>query len=277
MIIARNISKSFSNDANSPTFQALTSISLDIEKGKFISIVGPTGCGKSTLLEILAGLQVQTTGELLINRQPVLDLHHGKDGSIKTPRRKYGFLPPFANSLFRNSKQHKVAMIFQDYSVFPWMTARQNILFTLRMRGVLKTEREALAYQYLQQVGLEDSAHKYPGQMSGGMRQRLALARVISFDPQIILMDEPFASVDALTREKLQDDLLKLWSDSGKTIVLVTHDLQEAAYLSDEILVFSSSPGTIQKNITVKSARPRQRVSEEISTIRAAIIDTFNQ
>ena len=271
MIEASNVSKVFSADSEVKAFEALNSVSLTIEKGKFVSIVGPTGCGKSTLLELLAGLQVQTAGEILIDGEPVLDLQPGISGKEMIPRRKYRFLPAFANSLFRNRKQHKVAMIFQDYSVFPWMTARQNILFTLRMRGVGKDDRDGMACHYLQMVGLEDSALKYPAQMSGGMRQRLALARVISFDPQIILMDEPFAAVDALTREKLQDDLLQIWSSTAKTILLVTHDLQEAAYLSDEILVFSASPGTILKKIQVRSPRPRQRLSAEMNDIRSEI------
>jgi NitT/TauT family transport system ATP-binding protein len=186
-------------------------------------------------------------------------------------RRRYRFLSPIANSLFRDRPKHDIAMIFQDYAVFPWMTTLQNVLFTLKLRGIPKTDREAMAWKYLNRVGLTGSEHKYPSQLSGGMRQRLALARALSVEPKIILMDEPFAAVDAHTREGLQEDLLTLWESTGKTIVLVTHDIDEAVYLSDEIVVFSPLPGTIRNHIHVEVPRPRKREDPTLYHIKQRI------
>jgi NitT/TauT family transport system ATP-binding protein len=195
--------------------------------------------------------------------------------------------------VFRDHPKHDIAMIFQDYAVFPWMTALQNVVFALKLRNAgrqnaarrgaerLKSrELEERAGFYLSKVGLAGFAHKYPSQLSGGMRQRLALARALSVEPKIILMDEPFAAVDALTREKLQDELLRLWDDTGKTgspvtIVLVTHDIQEAVYLSNEVIVFSPSPGTIRNKITVPEKRPRARTDPAILEIQERILAMF--
>jgi NitT/TauT family transport system ATP-binding protein len=237
--------------------------------------VGPTGCGKSTFLEILAGLQAPTTGNVCIEGKPVLEPAPDAGVEGERPRRKYNFLPPFANSLFRDYRRHDVAMIFQDYTVFPWMTAAQNIMFALKVRGVPRSERGDMVRHYLRLVELEEAAHAYPSRMSGGMRQRLALARALAVEPKIILMDEPFAAVDALTREKLQEDLLKIWGEIGTTVVLVTHDLREAAYLSDEIVVFSPSPGTILRQIPVRTPRPRSRMAEELKVVKEEILAIF--
>jgi NitT/TauT family transport system ATP-binding protein len=264
MIEARNISKVFPpavNGKNAP-FSALDSVSLTIGEGAFISLLGPTGCGKSTLLEILAGLQQPTDGEVVIDGRPVLE---------PRPSGRH-FLPASANSLFRNSSCHDIAMIFQDYAVFPWMTARQNVLFTLKLRGVPQAERSGLAGNYLRRVGLGDAENCYPSRMSGGMRQRLALARALAVEPRIILMDEPFAAVDALTRETLREELLSLWQSSGTTIVLVTHDVHEAVYLSDEIVVFSPSPGRIRSRIRVDLPRPRSYASAAVRDLTEALL-----
>jgi NitT/TauT family transport system ATP-binding protein len=178
-------------------------------------------------------------------------------------------------------------MIFQDYAVFPWMTALQNVVFALTLRNaegsgakLKKRKIEEKALFYLNKVGLAASAHKYPSQLSGGMRQRLALARALSVEPKIILMDEPFAAVDALTREKLQDDLLRLWDETGRsgepiTIVLVTHDPHEAVYLSDEVIVFSPGPGTIRNRIPVTIKRPRARTDAELLETQDRILALF--
>ncbi|MGA2150706.1 MAG: ABC transporter ATP-binding protein [Geobacteraceae bacterium] len=275
MIEVKGISKIFQTDNGRDQLLALDSVSLTIGAGAFVSLVGPTGCGKSTFLEILAGLQTPTIGEVCIEGKQVLEPVPDDGGAGERPRRKYNFLPPFANSLFRDHQRHDVAMIFQDYTVFPWMTARQNILFTLKVRGVPKTEREDMVCHYLSLVDLEGAAHNYPSRMSGGMRQRLALARALAVEPKIILMDEPFAAVDALTREKLQDDLLKIRGVAGTTVVLVTHDLREAAYLSDEIVVFSPSPGTILRQVPVRIPRPRLRVSDELNAVREEVLSIF--
>jgi NitT/TauT family transport system ATP-binding protein len=189
--------------------------------------------------------------------------------------------------VFRDHPKHDIAMIFQDYAVFPWMTAIQNVEFALKLRNAGKTQtklkRSELAEKarfYLHKVGLGVFAHKYPSQLSGGMRQRLALARALSVEPKIILMDEPFAAVDALTREKLQDELLRLWAETSQgsspiTIVLVTHEVQEAVYLSDEVVIFSPSPGTIRNRIPIGVKRPRARTDPDLIEIQDRIFAMF--
>jgi NitT/TauT family transport system ATP-binding protein len=190
-------------------------------------------------------------------------------------RRKYRFLSPLANSMFKNRPKHDIAMIFQDYAVFPWMTALQNVVFALKLRGIERRERESKAMAYLKKTGLADSPHKYPSQLSGGMRQRLALARALAVEPRIIMMDEPFAAVDTLTRERLQDDLLRLWNETGITIILVTHDINEALYLSDEVIVFSANPGSIRNRFLVETPRPRRRSEPELAKLGQRIEALF--
>jgi len=278
MIEARRISKFFSivnEDRSAEGFTAVNSVSLRIEDGSFVALLGPSGCGKSTFLEILAGLQAPSEGEVWIDGERVLEPLPSTRKEMEAYRKKYRFLSPIANSLFRDRPKHDIAMIFQDYAVFPWMTARQNVLFTLRLRGVARNEREELAARYLRMVDLHNSANKYPAQLSGGMRQRLALARALSVEPKIILMDEPFAAVDALTREKLQEDLLRLWQSTGKTIVLVTHDVDEAVYLADEVVVFSPLPGTIRNRFPIDIPRPRRRFAPELETLKERILLTY--
>ena len=278
MIEAKRISKFFSvvnDDRTAEGFTVLNSVSLRIEIGSFVSLLGPSGCGKSTFLEILAGLQAPSDGQVWIDDKLVLEPLPGTRKEMEEYRKKYRFLSPIANSLFRDNPKHDIAMIFQDYAVFPWMTARQNVLFTLKLRGVHKSEREGAAAHYLRLVGLAGSENKYPSQLSGGMRQRLALARALSVEPQIILMDEPFAAVDALTRERLQEDLLRLWQETKKTIVLVTHDVDEAVYLSDEVVVFSPLPGSIRNKVAVDIPRPRRRSSSEIREIKERLLAMY--
>jgi len=282
MIEARNITKFFSltnADGTADGITAVLSVSLTIADGSFVSLLGPSGCGKSTFLEILAGLQAPSEGEILINGQRVLEPLPASRRETEAYRRKYRFLSPIANSLFRDKPKHDIAMIFQDYAVFPWMTTLQNVIFTLKLRGVPRADRPALARQYLARVGLAGAENKYPSQLSGGMRQRLAIARALSVEPSIILMDEPFAAVDTQTRQRLQDDLLRLWADTGKTVILVTHDLDEAVYLSDEIIVFSPLPGTVRNRISVDVPRPRRRDAKELHEVyqRIAAIYRYDQ
>lgn len=278
MIEARRITKFFSVVKDDGTAEGLTSVlsvSLRIPDGQFVALVGPTGCGKSTFLEVLAGLQAPTEGEVFIDGKQVLEPLPATRKEMEAYRRKYRFVSPLANGLFRDRPKHDIAMIFQDYAVFPWMTARENVLFTLKLRGVARAERESLAQQYLAQVGLGGSEHKYPSQLSGGMRQRLAIARALSVEPKIILMDEPFAAVDALTREKLQEDLLAVWQGTGKTIVLVTHDIDEAVYLADEVVVFSPHPGTVRNQFSIEVSRPRRRYDPALGEFRERIVHIF--
>ena len=278
MIEARNITKFFSiinDDRTADGLTAVLSVSLTIEDGKIVSLLGPSGCGKSTFLEILGGLQAPTEGSVFIDGVQVLEPLPSTRKEMEAYRRKYKFLSPLANGMFKNRPKHDIAMIFQDYAVFPWMTVLQNVTFTLKLRGMARNEREEAAMVYLKKTGLADSLRKYPSQLSGGMRQRLALARALAVQPRIILMDEPFAAVDLLTRERLQDDLLRLWGETGITIVLVTHDTDEALYLSDEIVVFSPNPGTIRNRFRVDMPRPRRRSDPALFELKQRITSLF--
>ncbi|MCL2101753.1 MAG: ABC transporter ATP-binding protein [Fibromonadales bacterium] len=278
MIEARNITKFFpilNEDRTADGITAVLSVSLTIGDGKIVSLLGPSGCGKSTFLEILGGLQAPTEGSVYIDGVQVLEPLPSTRKEMEEYRRKYRFLSPLANRFFKNQPKHDIAMIFQDYAVFPWMTVLQNVLFTLKLRDIPRREREPTAMVYLKKVGLAESLSKYPSQLSGGMRQRLALARALAVQPRIILMDEPFAAVDALTRERLQDDLLRLWSEAGITIVMVTHDTDEALYLSDEIVVFSPNPGSIRNQFSIDIERPRRRSDPELLELKKRITALF--
>jgi NitT/TauT family transport system ATP-binding protein len=291
VIEAKGIGKFFSVINEKGLAEGLTAVlnvSLTLSDGKIVSLLGPSGCGKSTFLEILGGLQAPTDGTIHIDGKLVLEPLPATRKEQIAYRRRYRFISPLANGVFRDHPKHDIAMIFQDYAVFPWMTALQNVVFALKLRNAGRRGAEKLqgreleerGHYYLGKVDLASFAHKYPSQLSGGMRQRLALARALSVEPKIILMDEPFAAVDALTREKLQDELLRLWDETGKagspiTIVLVTHDIQEAVYLSDEVVVFSPSPGSIRNRIPVSVNRPRARTDPAILEIEERILAMF--
>jgi len=278
MIEARHITKFFSvvkDDGTAEGGTAVLSVSLQIPDGAFIALVGPTGCGKSTFLEILAGLQAPTEGQVFIDGRLVLEPLPSTRKEMEAYRRKYRFVSPLANGLFRDRPKHDIAMIFQDYAVFPWMTALENVTFTLKLRGAARADRNELARRFLNQVGLRGSEHKYPSQLSGGMRQRLAIARALSVEPKIILMDEPFAAVDATTRERLQEELLEIWRTTRTTMVLVTHDLDEAVYLADEVVVFSPLPGSIRNQIPVDLPRPRHRDDPVLRSFKDRIVRMY--
>jgi NitT/TauT family transport system ATP-binding protein len=292
MIEAKSISKFFSVINEKGVAEGLTAVlnvSLTIPDGKIVSFLGPSGCGKSTFLEILAGLQPPTDGTIHIDGKLVLEPLPATRKEQIDYKRRYRFISPLANGVFRDQPKHDIAVVFQDYAVFPWMTAIQNVEFALKLRNVgrrgkAKLKRYAISEKalfYLQKTGLAGFANKYPSQLSGGMRQRLALARALSVEPSIILMDEPFAAVDALTREKLQDELLRLLSErnaeggSPLTAILVTHEVQEAVYLSDEVIIFSPSPGSIRNHIPVDVKRPRARTDPELLDIQDRIFAMF--
>jgi NitT/TauT family transport system ATP-binding protein len=292
MIQAKSISKFFSVVNEKGLAEGLTAclnVSLNIPDGKIVSLLGPSGCGKSTFLEILAGLQAPTDGTIHINGKLVLEPLPATRKEQIAYKRRYRFISPLANSVFRDHPKHDIAMIFQDYAVFPWMTALHNVEFALKLRNAGRRGKERLkrseitekAFIFLQKVGLAAFANKYPSQLSGGMRQRLALARALSVEPSIILMDEPFAAVDALTREKLQDELLRLLAErnaNGRaplTAVLVTHEVQEAVYLSDEVVVFSPSPGSIRNRIPIEVKHPRARTDPVLLDIQDRIFAMF--
>lgn len=207
------------------TVTALRDVSFDIASGEFCAVVGPSGCGKSTLLRLIAGLANPTDGTVRIR---------GED-----------------------SDRPLQAMVFQGNSVFPWMSVLQNAAYGLEMRGVGQPEREAIAERLLHQVGLGDFLSAYPSQLSEGMRQRVAIVRAFAVDPEVLLMDEPFGALDEQTRIVLQDELLRIWEVTGKTVVFVTHSIDEAMILADRIIVLSARPGTIKADIRVPFSRPR--------------------
>lgn len=232
---AIDVSKVFSSRRGQEEVVALKDLSVQIRKGEFFSIVGASGCGKSTFLNMIAGLEFPSSGQLLF---------YGTE--IKGPSPERG-------------------MCFQDYSLFPWKTVLDNVAFGLKARGVPKTERYQQAQQYIEMVNLKGFENRYPYELSGGMKQRCALARMLCNDPSMLLMDEPLAALDAQTREILQDEILRIWgedvspaSDTKKTVVYITHNIDEAVYLSDRIMVMSRSPGRVKAIIDNDFPRPRE-------------------
>lgn len=235
-----DVHKTFVNDKGA--VRALAGVSLSVEKGEFVVIIGPSGCGKTTLLQIVAGLEEPTKGEVRINGRRVN--RWGKDRT----------------------------MIFQDYSLFPWLTVRGNVEFGLRMAGVSPEERLKVVDELIRKVGLEGFENFYPHELSGGMQQRVALARALAIDPAVLLMDEPFASVDALTRRELQVELVRLWSECRKTILFVTHSLREALILADRIVVMTPRPGRVKAIFTVDLPRPRENYLRELASWEARLM-----
>ncbi len=203
-------------------------VTFSLEAGQFVCLVGPSGCGKSTLIRLLSGLIAPTAGESTLDGQP-----------ISQPSRR-------------------VALMFQDANLMPWRTVLDNIALPLELAGMAKPEREAAAEGLLPRLGLSEFALAYPGELSGGMAQRVALGRVLIQRPDVLLLDEPFGALDALTREQVSADLLELWGQERQTVLMVTHDINEAVLLSDRVLVMSRRPGQIKADLPVNLARPRQ-------------------
>lgn len=207
--------------------EALRGIDFSVHRREFVCVIGPSGCGKSTLVRILAGLESHTSGDVLLDGKPV-----------KGPGQDRG-------------------MVFQGYSLFPWLTVKRNVMFGPQMNGRSKDEAERDALLWLDLVGLEKFADSYPHQLSGGMRQRVAIARALVNQPRILLMDEPFGALDAQTRAKMQSHLIEIWKNIDVTVLFITHDLDEAIYLADRILVLKAHPGEVQEVIEVPVPRPR--------------------
>jgi NitT/TauT family transport system ATP-binding protein len=226
MIEVRDVSKTF--EVGGRTFNAVGNISLSIPAGKFATVVGPSGCGKSTLLMMIAGLVKPTSGEVRVDSEVI---------SEPNPR--------------------KVGLVFQDATLLPWKTALGNILFPLELSGVANEPRTARAKALIEIVGLEKFADHFPHELSGGMQQRIGIARGLAHDPAILLMDEPFSALDEQNRTKLGRELLKIWERTQKTVLFITHSLSEAIYLSDLIYVMSAAPGRVIETIEVKFPRPR--------------------
>ena len=226
VVAARAVGKSFGDGAK--RFSALEDVSLSVHEGQFISIVGPSGCGKSTLLQIIAGLSATTSGEILIDGE-----------RITSPR------------------PDKIGVVFQEPLLLPWKTAAENIEFPLALRHEAADRRRQRSQVLLDLVGLRESAQLYPHQLSGGMKQRVAIARGLVRDPRLLLMDEPFAALDEQTRTRMWSELLQIWAHSRSTILFVTHSLIEAVYLADAVLVMGTRPGRIIERLTVDLPRPR--------------------
>jgi ABC-type nitrate/sulfonate/bicarbonate transport system ATPase subunit len=207
--------------------EALGSISFTIEAGSFAVLLGPSGCGKSTLIRVIAGLQQPTIGKVRVDNEIITEPHDG------------------------------VAMMFQDSNLMPWRTVHDNIALPLELRGIPPKERSKRVYDLLPALGLEEFAKAYPSNLSGGMAQRTALGRVLIQQPDVLLLDEPFGALDAMTREKISLDLLRLWADFQQTVLMVTHDINEAVLLADRVLVMSQRPGKLIADIDVPLKRPR--------------------
>lgn len=239
MLTIKNITKTYGlDDDRKSTVKALEDINMSIEEGEFVSIIGPTGCGKSTLFEIIGGLVDPTDGTLELDGEPITEPH---------PR---------------------IGMVFQDHSTFPWLTVLENVEFGVRMNGMEESDRRQRAKEMLDLVGLSGFEDTYPNELSGGMNQRVAIARTLVMDPDVLLMDEPFGALDEQTRLILGEELLRIWRETGSTILFITHNINEAVQLSDRIAVMSARPGRF--NAIVENDIPRPRDDDTMST------DAFN-
>jgi len=222
----RDVGKIYNTKAGETT--ALEKTTFTVAEGEFVTILGPSGCGKSTILRIVAGLEESNSGQVLLD---------GKEINGPGPDR---------------------GMVFQSYTLFPWLNVKDNITFGLKLKGVSQKERDDLARHYLQLIGLEGFEKHYPIQLSGGMKQRVAIARALANDPKILLMDEPFGALDAQTRTIMQEVLLKAWEETKKTILFITHDVDESIFLADSVYVMTARPGRLKKKIPITLARPRE-------------------
>lgn len=223
-------------------FVALENFSLSIEEGAFVAIVGPSGCGKSTLLDIISGLTKSKGGSISIDGHDVVG-----------PNLDRGF-------------------IMQGYALFPWRTVRRNVEYGLEVKHIPKKERQRIAQYFIELVDLKGFEDRYPNELSGGMRQRVAIARALAYDPQVLLMDEPFAAVDAQTRETLQDELMKIWGKTKKTVVFITHSIEEAVLLADRVVVMTPRPGRIKDIVEIDLPRPRSNAQMRASADFGVIV-----
>lgn len=239
------VSKQFAG-SNGPV-QALSDVSFGVQSGEFVTIVGPSGCGKTTLFRIVAGLEDPTTGSVSLDGEP-----------IEEPSPDLG-------------------IVFQEYHLFPWRTVAGNISFGLEKRGTPKDEREQRIQYLVDLVGLDGFEDSYPRDLSGGMKQRVALARALALDPNLLLMDEPFSAVDAQTRKTLQNELLDIWAETGKTVLFVTHDVEESIMLADRVVVMAKEPGRIRETVDVGIDRPRSRSDPRFGDYYQRVLDLIGE
>lgn len=242
----KNVTKVFkSNETGKENVVALNKLNLDIEPGAFVSLIGPSGCGKSTLLRLIGGLDTPTEGELFIDNK-----------LIKKPGSDRGFA-------------------FQGSNLFPWLTVEDNIAFGLKARHIFKEKKENVN-EFIQLVGLKGFEKSYPHQLSGGMQQRVSLARALVGHPSVLLLDEPLGALDAFTRMNLQDEILNIWEEHNMTMIMVTHDVDEAIYMSDYVVVMSARPSKVEDIIKINLPRPRARVQDTFQEYRTKILDILN-
>ncbi len=244
-IILNNVSKMFDNKGT--LFKSLEDINLKVNEGEFLCILGPSGCGKSTILRLIAGLDTPSSGQILMD-----------DEVIKGPDYKRG-------------------MVFQEYSLFPWRSVIDNVAFPLEMKGVDEEERYKVAEEYLKIVGLENFRDSKPYELSGGMKQRVAIIRALAGDPKVLLMDEPFGALDIQTRNQIQRDLLKIWEEKGKTIIFVTHSIDEGIFLGDRVVLMTKGPGRISKIFEVNIKRVRDRLNPDFLKLKQEIMDLLEK
>lgn len=247
-LIVDGVSKTFVDKRREVT--ALQNTSFAVKPSEFVTLLGPSGCGKSTILKIVAGLEQPTNGRVLLD---------GKE--IKEPSRDRG-------------------MVFQTYTLFPWLTVRQNIEFGLDVAGRSKAERQEVSEHYINKIGLTGFANAFPGELSGGMKQRVAIARALANDPEVLLMDEPFGALDAQTRTVMQELLLDVWDESHKTIIFVTHDVDEAVFIGDTIYVMTARPGKIKARIAVDLPVKRtydMKLSEQFLSIKKEVLELIRE
>ena len=241
LLVCRKVGKSWPTAGG--TVVALDDIDLSIDRREFVVFLGPSGCGKSTLLYLIAGLESLTSGSIDSGGTPVTG--PGTDRGL----------------------------IFQESSLFPWMTVGENVTFGLKLRGMAAAQRREVASELLRKVGLSDAADKRPDQLSGGMRQRAAMARALALRPEVLLLDEPFAALDVQTRSKMQDFLIEVWRDSGASMLFVTHHIDEAVALADRVVVFTSRPGRIKSVVPIDLPRPRDPKSPEFHALTDHLTD----
>ena len=242
LLECRNVSKVFVNRKYGHGVVALNNINLSIAEKEFVCIIGPSGCGKSTLLHMIAGFERPTSGNILINNKEI------------------------------HAPSPELGMIFQESSLLPWMSVRENIEFGLAIQGFPRGERKDIARHYLNLVGLEGFDRARPHELSGGMKQKVAIARTLALDPAILLMDEPFGALDEQTKKRLDFELLELWQQRKKTILFITHSIEEAILLADRIILFTVRPGRIQHELQLTLPRPRDIFSKEVVEIRRQLL-----
>ena len=244
-ITLKNVTKIFGKNANSVV--ALDDVNLEIFDNKFTTIVGPSGCGKSTLLYLLAGFEKPTSGEILKDGKP-----------IERPGPDRGF-------------------VFQDFALFPWRTVLGNVMFGLTINGYGKKQAKEIAMDYINLVNLNGFEHAYPHTLSGGMEQRVSIARALAYEPEVLLMDEPFGSLDAQTRKYMQEELVKIWGKLHKTIIFVTHSVIEAVYLSDIVVVMTARPGKVKGILEATFPRPRDYTGDDFLAVRREVLGLLEE